>query len=440
MRLLPLSPIAMSVGLAVFGQSLSFAAQEAPAPHDCAEHEHVYLMTLWPMSQDWLGDYFGLIPVCEEPALGMYAFRPHPGTTQGELDSLVAAAESSWVTVAAARDRRSAVPDVEGCSVLDAIVTIQDCTVGFVSGGTPQDPCGTNPWLQQIGVDLAAEPKGTTKVAVIDTGVDPDHPALVGRLAGPGYDYLKGQAGGYFSVDGIDDDGDGLVDEGAYHGTQVASLICQVDPGARILPYRVCDTEGNGRGYSVARAVIRAVAEGADVINLSLSFGSKHHGVDLALRLAMLAGVEVCVAAGNTGSDTLLFPATFQEDPNKSYTIWKYPYGVLTVSSVDEYNQRAYFGSWGESVDLVAPGTNLCAAAPGGTWAPFSGTSAAAAVAAGALSRVLSTGDIDPVADSAVELLVGTTMPLDYGDVEWNGQLGAGLVNLSLAVGAVQGF
>jgi hypothetical protein len=435
MRLLSLVFRASFVGGAV----LAAAAQESGVdPDACAAQERVVFLTLWEQNHAALGAQFGLLPDCCEPGLGMYAFRPPVGTTQGELDDILKAAESDWVVVAASRDGGSRVPEVESCSLLfPDLVEIQDCTVGFVSGGTPQVPCEPNPWLEQIGVSQLGDPKKSTVVAVVDTGVDVGHPALAGRLASAGYDFVQDVVGGQLVANGLDDDGDGLIDEGAYHGTQVASLICQVDPGARILPYRVCDSEGNGRGYDVARAVYRAIWEGADVINLSLSFAERHDAVDLALRTAILSGIEVCVAAGNTGKDQVLYPATLTENPYSSFAIWKYPCGVLAVSSVDESGARASFGAWGSSIDLVAPSVNLCAAAPGGTWGPFSGTSAATAVASGALSRVHSSGSFKKLAGSAVELLMATATPLELGGEAWDGQLGAGLVNVAGAVAGI---
>lgn len=436
MRLLPLAFRAAAIG----GLSLAAVAQhDASAdPNDpaaCAAHERVYVLTLWPQDHDSLAAQFGLIAECCEPEIGLYAFRPHTGTTQGELDAIVASAEQNWAVVTATRDRSSRVPEVESCSLtFPDLVGIQDCTVGFVSGGTPQVPCEPNPWQEQIGLDGLGAPKKTTRVAVIDSGVDPTHPALEGRLAGNGFDFVLGIEGGYLSANGIDDDGDGLVDEGVYHGTQVASLICQVDPGARILPYRVCDSEGNGRGYDVARAVMHAVWNGAEVINLSLSFAEEHPAVDLALRIAILAGVEVCVAAGNTGADNVLFPASLVEDPWKSLAIWKYPFGVLSVSSVDATGARASFGAWGSAVDLVAPSVELCAAAPGGTWGPFSGTSAATAVASGALSRLRSSKVFDKQDAMAIELLIGTAQPQVYDGEVWDSQLGAGVLDVEAAL------
>lgn len=435
MRLLSLVFRASFVGGAV----LAAAAQESgPDPDACADHERVVLLTLWPQDHGALAAQFGLVPECCDPELGMYVFRPQAGTTQTELDAIVDSAESDWVVVAASRDGGSRVPEVESCSLIfPDLVSVQDCTVGFVSGGTPLASCEPNPWLEQVGAAALPDPKKTSLVAVIDTGVDPTHPGLADRMAGAGYDFLAEVGGGYTVFNGLDDDGDGLIDEGAYHGTQVASLICQVNPGARILPYRVCDSEGNGHGYDVARAIALATQQGADVINLSLSFSEKHDAVDLALHAAIAAGVEVCVAAGNTGSSNQLYPSTIDESDPYSLAMWKFPYGVLAVSAVDASGQRATFGAWGESIDVVAPSVGLCAAAPDGAWAPFSGTSAATAVASGALSRVRSEPAYKAAAGCAVELLIGTATPLDYGEVEWAGQLGSGRVNLGAALALI---
>ncbi|MHC4377124.1 MAG: S8 family peptidase [Planctomycetota bacterium] len=440
MRLLSFAFRASLIGGVVLSNAVQDAHAQDPGSDAgaSADHERVVVLTLWPQDHGALAAQFGLVAECCDPELGMYAFRPQAGTTQAELDDIVESAESNWVVVAASRDGGSRVPEVESCSLIfPDLVSVQDCTVGFVSGGTPLIPCEPNPWLEQIGAVGLPDPDKTTLVAVIDTGVDPTHPSLADRMAGEGFDFLAGVGGGFTVFNGLDDDGDGLIDEGAYHGTQVASLICQVDPGARILPYRVCDSEGNGHGYDVARAIALATKQGADVINLSLSFSEKHDAVDSALRAAIAAGVEVCVAAGNTGSSNELYPSTIDEDNSYSLAMWKYPYGVLAVSAVDASGQRATFGAWGEHIDVVAPSVGLCAAAPGGAWAPFSGTSAATAVASGALSRVRSEPAYKAAAGCAVELLIGTATPLDYGDSEWAGQLGTGRVNVGAAMALI---
>jgi thermitase len=100
-------------------------------------------------------------------------------------------------------------------------------------------------------------------VAVLDTGIDFDHPALAGRVLA-GYDFL-------------DRDADASEAEAPSsgkafgHGTHVAGLIALVAPEARILPVRVLDPQGVGNVWRIAEGVVYAQQQGASVINLSLS-------------------------------------------------------------------------------------------------------------------------------------------------------------------------
>lgn len=76
-------------------------------------------------------------------------------------------------------------------------------------------------------------------VAVLDTGVDLAHPALTGRFAAGGHDFVDADAVPADEGNGVDDDGDGEIDEGVGHGTYVAGLVALVAPGVEILPVRV---------------------------------------------------------------------------------------------------------------------------------------------------------------------------------------------------------
>ena len=100
------------------------------------------------------------------------------------------------------------------------------------------------------------------KVAVIDTGIDLDHPGFAGRLAPAGEwrDY----------VDGDDFPMDEPGGAGFGHGTAVAGIIVQVAPNATILPIRVLAPDGRGDVDDVVTAIDHAITVGAQVINLSL--------------------------------------------------------------------------------------------------------------------------------------------------------------------------
>jgi membrane-anchored mycosin MYCP len=232
------------------------------------------------------------------------------------------------------------------------------------------------PYANQLYAASRLAPLATgagVRVAVIDSGVDADAPALRGRVAA-GADFL------HHDVDGRQDCNG--------HGTEVASLIAGrsigdsgfqgLAPGATIVPVRVSEEEDDPNGGTTgdhvslagfADAIDWAVGEGrADVINLSLVTGKGDTPVRDAIARALDKGVVVVAAAGNHGgaqdTDPTPFPAA-------------YP-GVIGVGAVDSSGVRAPFSQHGDYVDVTAAGDNVTVALPGGGLDMGSGTSFAA--------------------------------------------------------------
>lgn len=238
------------------------------------------------------------------------------------------------------------------------------------------------PWPQQRW-DLSALPRGIDGsgviVAVLDSGVDKDHPQLRGRVIA-GQDKLPG--GG---TDGRQDC--------VGHGTGVASVIAAkpvagvefrgIAPGVQILPLRVSEQLGgqenskNARQADVkdmAAAIRYAVTEKARVINLSLSYSdtaaNKLDELHDAIREAIAKDVVVIAAVGNgkqKGNPTP-YPASWD--------------GVLGVGAIDEAGQRLQASQTGPYVDLVAPGDQVTVARPTRGHGKESGTSFAAPMVA----------------------------------------------------------
>ncbi len=189
------------------------------------------------------------------------------------------------------------------------------------------------------------------RVAVVDTGVDYTHPALGGCL-GPGCKVV----GGY---DFVHDDGDPLDDHG--HGSHVAGIVAAdgllrgVAPGAEILAYKVLNDKGEGYASNVIAALEQAVADGADVINLSLGGpGAPDDPLSLAAQAAVGAGCIVVAAAGNggPGAGSVEAPAIAPD--------------VIAVAAADKADLLADFSSRGPvpgtlalKPDLTAPGVAI---------------------------------------------------------------------------------
>lgn len=211
-------------------------------------------------------------------------------------------------------------------------------------------------------------------VAVLDGGVDAGHEMLAGRTL-PGRDFVDGDLAPDETRNGLDDDADGLVDEGWGHGTFVSSLVLCVAPDARILPVRVLDSDGHGRSSDIAAGIEWAATNGAHVINLSFGTLGGNPTVASAVRFALARGVAVVAATGNDARTTVLdFPATMR--------------GVISVTAVDAAGAHPAFANGGLATTIAAPGTDIVGGYPEGQYATWSGTSFAAAFVSGGLALV----------------------------------------------------
>ena len=265
-------------------------------------------------------------------------------------------------------------------------------------------------------------------IAVIDTGIDFNHPDLISRLA-------LNFADRFF--DRIDNDGNGcaddivgcnfvslstadpscgytqppphwltLDDEG--HGTFVSGVaaatgdnrvgITGVAPRALILPVKVLDCTATGRISDAAAGIRYAADAGADVINISFGTPNDSPALRDAVRYAQSRGAVVVASAGNDGSSGITYPAA-------------YP-GVLAVAASgsvvealdrpNDYHRAASFAQFGLGVDFLAPGVDVLSTIPSrrcqaGTWtcvdeqyAVASGSSFATPFVAGAVAVMLS--------------------------------------------------
>lgn len=296
----------------------------------------------------------------------------------------------------------------------------QQCTAAFVDGTPSFGEFQGQSFLSMIGADaLSGAGDLPAVIAVIDTGIDPGHPVFEGRLAGPGHDFLLDQPGAWEQADGIDDDGDGYIDEGYGHGTHIAGIVALVDPGALILPYRVLDSEGNGNAFHVAQAIERATAEGANCINLSLGLAAKSRAVRDAIKAANRQGVLVVTSAGNTGDSEMDELARLRL--------------VVAVASVDGDSVLADFSTFGKRVEIVAPGVDIYSAYPGNTFAWWSGTSMSAAIFSGACARIAAFGD-ELALEAAADAIFDSAADVDGINPDYAGQLGHGLIQVDLAL------
>ena len=246
-------------------------------------------------------------------------------------------------------------------------------------------------------------------VAVVDTGVQTDHPDLHGRLV-PGYDFLNDDANVA--------DPPGGTDSG--HGTFVAGLIALAAPDARIVPIRVLDPSGQGDEIDVANGIYFAAKHGANIINLSLGSYLESKAVDAAVAYAQQLGVLVAAAAGNDNIGDPEYPATTS--------------GVVGVAATNPFDMKASFSNYGNHITLSAPGTDLYSAYDNGQYAFGEGTSFATPLVAGVAALVWSAHP-ELSAEGVIEVLAADSASVDALTPDYQHELGAGRVDAERAVG-----
>ena len=252
-------------------------------------------------------------------------------------------------------------------------------------------------------------------VAVIDTGIDANHPQFAGHLVS-GSDWM----------DYVDDDNkpydDGIVsDHGHGHGTAVASLVLKVAPKAKIMPLRVLNRDGLGDTDDVVSAIGWAVTRGADVINLSLGTNVHDPALSSMVNWASSQGVYVVTSVGNTNTNGVTYPAAYSSLSNK----------IFSIGSVNLHYQKSDFSNYGTGLlDIVTPGEGLITAYPNSKQATVKGTSFSAPIAAGAIALALGQNPTASNQDNLKKWMRNSALNINKQNPDYSYMLGKGLLDI----------
>jgi len=225
-------------------------------------------------------------------------------------------------------------------------------------------------------------------VAVIDTGIDSNHPALQPWIV-QGYDFTRNTNGGdengdvnqstagvldnasptpvgESNVAVVDQSTAGVLDGGPFsawgHGTMVAGIVHLVAPQAQLMPLKAFGPDGTGYASDVLRAIYYAAQHGARVINMSFSFSSSSSELQRAINYAANRNVISIASAGNDGQQINAYPAAYRN--------------VIDVASTSDQDTQSSFTNYGAPpVWLPAPGEAIMTTYPGASYAVGWGTS-----------------------------------------------------------------
>jgi hypothetical protein len=243
---------------------------------------------------------------------------------------------------------------------------------------------------------------GAGIVAVIDTGVDVNHPVLVPVLL-PGYDFTRNQPGASEWLDwplqngtvqnqqtgAVQQSSAAILDQSSAaildgqpcaafgHGTMTSGIVHLVAPKAKILPLKAFSANGTGYLSNIIAAIYYAVQHKANVVNMSFDLSTPSPALSQAVSYANHANVVLVAAAGNESTSARVYPAALN-----GY--------VMGIASTTDWDARSSFSNYGSAdVWMAAPGENVIGPFPGGGYAAASGTSFSSPMFAGAAALLL---------------------------------------------------
>jgi subtilisin len=254
------------------------------------------------------------------------------------------------------------------------------------------------------------------KVAILDTGIDNNHPDLKDNLKA----YIDFSGSPY-----------GPADKKG-HGTHVAGIVAGNDngigmigvaPDAELYIAKVLGDNGGGNFENIVKGIDWAIAQGVDVINMSLGCGAEPPAfVHDAIKRACSKGIIMIAATGNENRG-VGWPAMYDE--------------VLAVSAMDYTFERASFSNYGMKNEVIAPGVDIYSTYPNGTYAKLSGTSMATPIITACVALLLARHKQLGLPKLTVEQIHQAVQnaTVDLGTEGKDDQYGTGLINLVKLLG-----
>jgi len=277
--------------------------------------------------------------------------------------------------------------------------------------------------ISHVGADKAhkAQDKGQgIRIAILDTGVNYNHPDLMGAYAG-GYDF-------------INNDNDPMDDNG--HGTHVAGIIAASNdgvgivgmaPDVKIYAIKVSDKQGRGTFSGLVEGINWAIENNIDIVTMSITGNGGTEALQKAVKSAYQDhGILLFVAVGNEGS-LVGYPAAYDE--------------VIGVGYVNQNDIKSSFSNIGPQVEIVAPGSGINSTWIDGKYRMLSGTSMATPFVTGAAALLLASDEQkwnesgftngDGIWTNAEVRSVLQNTALDLGPEGKDDQYGYGLLEVS---------
>jgi len=293
----------------------------------------------------------------------------------------------------------------------------------FIAQGllTPSDTTYPSQWhLPKIaapqGWDLSTG-TGAVPIAIIDSGIDADHPDLAAKLL-PGYNFLNGTT---------------VTDDLFGHGTAVAGSAGAIGNNALgvagvawdnpLMPLVVLDTSNYATYANIASAIIRAVDQGAKVLNISIGGSSASITLQSAVNYAWSKGAVIVSSAANYSVSTPYYPAACEN--------------VLAISATDKYDALSSFSNYGSWIDLAAPGSTIYTTNRGGGYGAWNGTSFSSPIVAGLAGLIWS---VNPALTNAEVVDILKQGADDLGTTGFDTSFGFGRINVYKSLQLAQSF